>query len=175
MIGRDLCPLLVEAGFDAVRVSPRVVYVDSSRPDLVEGFTRRTITAMIEGIREPAIAAGLSDSEPSDAGVRNLRRAIEADACSATRFQAWGEEVTCVIRRRSHRPDHRRHPRWLGDRPHPRRDQPVQGDPRTRKRAITPADRRGASQELLRVSLSFSHLQGVTFRIYRISRDMRRK
>ena len=52
LIGRQLYPLLVEAGFDAVRVSPRMVYVDASRPDLVDGFTRKTFTAMIEGVRD---------------------------------------------------------------------------------------------------------------------------
>src|ERR671918_2319819 len=57
LIGRQVYPLMVEAGFDAVRVSPRMVYVDASRPNLVEGFTRRTFTAMIEGVREPVIAA----------------------------------------------------------------------------------------------------------------------
>jgi SAM-dependent methyltransferase len=79
LIGRQLHPLMVDAGFDAVRVSPRMVYVDSSRPDLVDGFTRRTFTAMIEGIREPAIAAGLIDPERFDAGVRDLHRTTEAD------------------------------------------------------------------------------------------------
>src|SRR4030081_479771 len=49
LIGRQVYPLMVEAGFDAVRVSPRMVYVDSSRPDLVDGFTRRTFRAVIEG------------------------------------------------------------------------------------------------------------------------------
>jgi SAM-dependent methyltransferase len=58
LIGRQLYPLLVGAGFGAVRVSPRMVYADASRPDLVDGFTRRTFTAMVEGVREPAIAAG---------------------------------------------------------------------------------------------------------------------
>jgi SAM-dependent methyltransferase len=40
LIGRQLYPLLVAAGFDAVGVSPRMAYVDASRPDLVEGFRR---------------------------------------------------------------------------------------------------------------------------------------
>jgi len=40
---------MVHAGLEAVHVSPRMVYVDASRPDLVEGFTRKTFTAMIEG------------------------------------------------------------------------------------------------------------------------------
>ena len=59
LIGRQVYPLLRQAGFDAVRVSPRMVYVDASRPDLVDGFTRRTFTAMIDGVREPAVATGL--------------------------------------------------------------------------------------------------------------------
>ena len=40
-----------------MRVSPRMVYVDGSRPDLIDGFTRKTFTAMVEGVRETAIAA----------------------------------------------------------------------------------------------------------------------
>src|SRR5438552_14563972 len=37
VIGRQIYPLLIAAGFESVRVSPRTVYVDASRPDLVEG------------------------------------------------------------------------------------------------------------------------------------------
>jgi ubiquinone/menaquinone biosynthesis C-methylase UbiE len=79
LIGRELYPLMTSAGLDAVRVSPRMVYVDASRPDLVDGFTRRTFTAMIEGVREPALAAGLIEPERFDAGVRDLHRTTEAD------------------------------------------------------------------------------------------------
>jgi SAM-dependent methyltransferase len=79
LIGRQIYPLLVEAGFDAVRVSPRMVYVDSSRPDLVDRFTRKTFTAMIEGIRESALSAGLIEPERFDAGVRDLHRTTQAD------------------------------------------------------------------------------------------------
>jgi SAM-dependent methyltransferase len=79
LIGRQLYPLMVDAGLDAVRVSPRMVYVDASRPDLVDGFTRKTFTAMIEGTRESAIAAGLIEPERFDAGVRDLHRTTEAD------------------------------------------------------------------------------------------------
>jgi SAM-dependent methyltransferase len=92
LIGRQLYPLLVEAGFEAVRVSPRMVYVDSSRPDLVDGFTRRTFTAMIEGAREPAIAAGLIEPEGFDAGVQDLHRTTEADGVFCyTFFKGVGE------------------------------------------------------------------------------------
>ena len=79
LIGRQLFPLLGAAGFEAIHVSPRLVYVDGSRPDLVEGFTRKTFTAMIEGVREPALAAGLIAPETFDAGVRALHRTTEAD------------------------------------------------------------------------------------------------
>jgi ubiquinone/menaquinone biosynthesis C-methylase UbiE len=79
LIGREVYPLLVKAGFDSVRVSPRMVYVDASRPDLVDGFTRKTFTAMIEGIRDTALSAGLIQPETFDAGVRDLHRTTEAD------------------------------------------------------------------------------------------------
>ena len=79
LIGRQLYPLMVEAGLEAVHVTPRMVYVDSSRPDLVDGFIRKTFTAMIEGVRAAAIAAGITDPEAFDAGVRDLHRMAEAD------------------------------------------------------------------------------------------------
>jgi trans-aconitate methyltransferase len=95
LIGRQLYPLLVEAGFEAVRVSPRMVYVDSSRPDLVDGFTRRTFTAMIEGVRDSALAAGLIDAPSFDAGVRDLHRTAEPDGVFCyTFFKGVGRKVT---------------------------------------------------------------------------------
>ena len=79
LIGRQVYPLLVEAGFDAVQVRPLMVYVDASRPGLVDGFTRKTFTAMIEGVREDAIAAGLIEPERFDQGIRDLYRTADAD------------------------------------------------------------------------------------------------
>jgi ubiquinone/menaquinone biosynthesis C-methylase UbiE len=79
LIGRQLYPLLRQAGFQAVRVSPRMVYVDSSRPDLVDGFTKKTFTAMIEGVRDPAIKAGMVEPGLFDAGIRALYRTAEID------------------------------------------------------------------------------------------------
>jgi SAM-dependent methyltransferase len=93
LIGRQLYPLMIDAGFDAVRVSPRMVYVDSSRPELVDGFTRRTFTAMVEGVREPAIAAGLIEPDSFDAGVQDLHRTTEADGVFCyTFFKGVGEK-----------------------------------------------------------------------------------
>lgn len=79
MIGRELYPLLCQAGFASIGVSPRMVYVDDSRPALVDGFTRKTFTAMIEGVRKPALAAGLIDATTFDQGINELYRTTEAD------------------------------------------------------------------------------------------------
>lgn len=78
-IGRTLYPLLNAVGFNAIQVSPRMVYVDSSKPQLVEGFTRNTFTAMIEGVREAAIAANVIDPKTFDTGIQDLYRTTEAD------------------------------------------------------------------------------------------------
>jgi SAM-dependent methyltransferase len=78
-IGRQLYPLLVQAGLRSPRVSPRMVYVDSSRPRLVESFTKGTFTAMIQGVREQSLAAELIDEQSFDLGIRALLRTAEDD------------------------------------------------------------------------------------------------
>ena len=79
LIGRALYPLLREAGFGEVHVSPRMVYVDSSKPDLVEGFTRKTFTAMIEGMRKPSVESGIMSEADFDRAIADLYRTAEAD------------------------------------------------------------------------------------------------
>jgi SAM-dependent methyltransferase len=79
LVGRRLYPLLTEAGFREVRVSPRMVYVDNSRPDLVEGFSRNTFTAMVEGVRDQALSLGLIDRRAWEKGIADLYRATEPD------------------------------------------------------------------------------------------------
>ncbi|HPQ43952.1 MAG TPA: methyltransferase domain-containing protein [Syntrophales bacterium] len=79
LIGRELFPLLIQAGFKECRVSPRMVYVDASKPELVEGFTRNTFTAMIEGVREKALNNGLIEESVFDNGIKALYRTTEAD------------------------------------------------------------------------------------------------
>ncbi|HPA47489.1 MAG TPA: methyltransferase domain-containing protein [bacterium] len=79
LIGRRLYPLLVEGGFREVRVSPRMVYADGSRPALQDGFTRKTFTAMVEGVAERAIGDNLMDSNSWTKGIRDLYRTAEQD------------------------------------------------------------------------------------------------
>jgi hypothetical protein len=77
LIGRRLQPLLSDAGYDEVVVRPRTVYADQTRPALVEGFTRNTFTAMVEAVRDDAIAAGLTSPSEWDHGITDLYRTAE--------------------------------------------------------------------------------------------------
>jgi len=91
LIGRELYPLLVEAGFRQVAVSPRMVYVDGSKPKLIEGFTRNTFTAMVEGVREQSLAAGLIDAASWQRGIDGLNRSAAPDGVFCyTFFKARG-------------------------------------------------------------------------------------
>jgi hypothetical protein len=51
--------------------------VDSSRPDLVEGVSKNTFIAMVEGVREQAL--GFMDQQSWDKGIADLYRATESD------------------------------------------------------------------------------------------------
>ncbi len=77
LIGRRLFPLLSEAGFGEVVVSPRMVYADHSRPVTVDGFVGHTIIPMVEGVREQALAMGLIDPETWQEGLGDLRRIVQ--------------------------------------------------------------------------------------------------
>ena len=73
LIGRRLFPVVRAAGFRKAVVSPRLVYVDASRPAWVEGFTRSTYIAMVEGVRDRALAAGLIGRVAWDKGIAELK------------------------------------------------------------------------------------------------------
>lgn len=91
LIGRSLHPLLTAAGYDEVHVSPRMVYIDASRPKLADGFTRKTFTAMIKGVRQSAIEQGIIDPGTFDRGIRDLYRTSAPDGTFCyTFFKAAG-------------------------------------------------------------------------------------
>ena len=92
-IGRELYPILDTVGFRSIRVSPRMVYVDSSKPSLVEGFTKKTFTAMIEGIRQSALESGIIDQLTLTKGIADLYRTTEEDGVFCyTFFKAVAEK-----------------------------------------------------------------------------------
>ena len=78
-IGRSLYPLMSHSGLNDIQVTPRMVYADASRPLMVEGFTKNTFTAMIEGVRESALENGLIDETVFDLGIKDLYRTAEKD------------------------------------------------------------------------------------------------
>jgi SAM-dependent methyltransferase len=91
LIGRELYPRFVAAGLSEVVVSPRFVYADASRPAMVEGFSRLTFAAMVEGVTEEALRAGLMSREEWERGVRALHRCAEPDGVFCyTFFKATG-------------------------------------------------------------------------------------
>jgi ubiquinone/menaquinone biosynthesis C-methylase UbiE len=93
LIGRQLYPLLQQAGFEEVKVSPRLVYVDASKPELVEGFTKKTFIAMVEGAREQALALNLIDEKTWDKGIADLYRAAGEDGTFCyTFFKGTGKK-----------------------------------------------------------------------------------
>lgn len=88
-IGRQLYPLLQSSSFQEIQVSPRQIYVDDSKPALVEGFIRNTFTAMIQGVSEDAIAAQIVTPVEMQAGVDALlRTASGGGSFSYTFFKA---------------------------------------------------------------------------------------
>lgn len=93
-IGRELYPILKKVGFSSIQVSPRMVYADSSKPQLVEGFTRNTFTAMIEGVREQSLKSGLIEAGIFDQGINDLYRTTEDDGVFCyTFFKAVSTKV----------------------------------------------------------------------------------
>jgi len=74
LIGRRLYPLLTQAGFNNVRVEPKVVYADSSRPGVVEGFTRKTFIAMVKGAKEQSVKSRLISKKDWQKGIKDLNR-----------------------------------------------------------------------------------------------------
>ena len=89
LIGRRLYPLLRSVGLYDLHVSPRFVYADASRPGWVDGFTRKTFIAMVEGAAEPALRLGLIEPVAWAEGIADLKRtALDSGTFCYTFFKA---------------------------------------------------------------------------------------
>ena len=78
-------------GLSDISVSPLMVYVDASKPQLVEGFIKNTFTAMIEGVGEKAIKQGIVNRSNFLKGIKDLYRTAESDGVfSYTFFKGFG-------------------------------------------------------------------------------------
>ncbi len=79
MIGREIYPLMINSGFKEVQVQPKVVYVDSSNSDLVDGFNKKTIIAMVEGVKEQALELNMVDIESWQKGINDLYKTTKSN------------------------------------------------------------------------------------------------
>lgn len=77
LIGRELYPLMEKSGLRDICVSPRMVYVDDSKPELVEGFTRNTFAAMVAGVEQQALEKKLIDKATWEKGIEDLYKTAE--------------------------------------------------------------------------------------------------
>jgi SAM-dependent methyltransferase len=92
LIGRELEHLLAESGFVDIYVSPRQTYASQNIPDSSEAV-KKIFIAMIEGVREQAIAGGLADPDAWDRGVSDLYRTTEENGMFCyTFFKAVGRK-----------------------------------------------------------------------------------
>jgi SAM-dependent methyltransferase len=90
LIGRELGHLMTDAGLMNITVSPRIVYADRNRPESAEGV-KNIFIAMVEGVRDQAIARGLVDNKTWEKGIRDLYRTTEKDGSFCyTFFKATG-------------------------------------------------------------------------------------
>ena len=87
-IGRELYPLLHQAGFTNIHVDPRQVYVDSSKHEMVEGFIKNTFTAMIRGVKEDAVHAKTITKMEMEDGINDLLKTAEGGTFCYTFFKA---------------------------------------------------------------------------------------
>ncbi len=92
LIGRQIHPML-NSGFDQVNVSPRVVYVDSSKPELITGFTQNTFIAMVEAVKEKALSLNLTDEKSWDKGINDLHRTTRDGTFLYTFFKGKGYKI----------------------------------------------------------------------------------
>ena len=72
LIGRRVFPLLKQAGFNVKDVSPRLVYTDSSKPDLMDGVVNRIIVPMVESAKTHILASNWVDQTTWDKGIEDL-------------------------------------------------------------------------------------------------------
>lgn len=91
LIGRQVYPLLQKAGLREVKVDPRMVYVDSSKPQLVDGFILKTIIPMVEGVKKQALKMKMMKEEAWEKGIEELHEtAGPGGTFCYTFFKGWG-------------------------------------------------------------------------------------
>ncbi len=87
LIGRRLQSLFSGLGVTDLRVDPRAVYADPSRPDWAALFTERTYIAMVEGARALALAGGMmTEAEKRASRICETRNEVASRTRSSRRL-----------------------------------------------------------------------------------------
>jgi ubiquinone/menaquinone biosynthesis C-methylase UbiE len=87
LIGRKLYPLLTEAGFNVLKVSPRSVYTDGSTPQAKSNGINKIMIPMLESAKQQALDLNLLDRETWVKGIRHLRQSAKSN--KGTFFYSW--------------------------------------------------------------------------------------
>jgi len=56
-----------------------MIYIDQSKPALMESFVGKTIIPMVEGVKARAMETGLTDETSWNIGIRDLSRIAERE------------------------------------------------------------------------------------------------
>ncbi len=91
LIGRRVYPLLRQADFNIKDVSPRWVYSDSSKPDLMDGVVNKIIVPMVESGKTQILESGLVDRSTWDQGIADLLKSGKPP--DGTFFYTWFKGV----------------------------------------------------------------------------------
>ena len=87
LIGREVHPLLEEAGFRVREVIPRWIYTDGGSPEKLDAGVNRIIVPMVATARDQSIASGLVDEKTWEKGLGDLSRV--AASTEGTFFYTW--------------------------------------------------------------------------------------
>lgn len=71
-IGRKLYPLLKQAGFRDIQISPCVVYMDGSKPELMKSILEETILAAFDAVKEDALKQNILDARIWNKGINDF-------------------------------------------------------------------------------------------------------
>jgi ubiquinone/menaquinone biosynthesis C-methylase UbiE len=91
LIGRQLYPLLAEAGFRDIQVTPRAIYADEASAAARSSGLNKILIPMIESAKQQALDLKLVDRETWDKGIGQFRRV--AEEANGTCFYTWFKGV----------------------------------------------------------------------------------
>ncbi|MBD3322699.1 MAG: methyltransferase domain-containing protein [Chitinivibrionales bacterium] len=90
-IGRRLYPLIADAGFTVQDVSPRWVYGDAGKKQILDGMVNRIIVPMVQTGRDAMLKQGLVDETTWRQGIADLERS--GTLPDGTFFYTWFKAI----------------------------------------------------------------------------------